>query len=159
MANSIIKWDETRDLKLERIIPVGRLDVWRAWTDPDILMKWFCPKPWQVVECHIDLRIGGGFFTRMQGPGGEDVPGEGCYLEVIEGHVLTFTDALRADFRPNESGFMTGSVQLMDHEAGTVYRAYAVHHSYDQKKKHSDMGFETGWNLALDQMIAEIQSW
>jgi uncharacterized protein YndB with AHSA1/START domain len=159
MTKSIIKWDETRDLKLERLIPVKRMCVWKAWTDPDILMKWFCPKPWQVAQCRIDLRIGGGFFTRMQGPEGEDVPGEGCFLEVVEGYVLTFTDTMRSDFRPNENGFMTGSVQLLDHDGGTLYRAYAVHHSHDQQKKHLEMGFEAGWNGALDQMILEIQSW
>lgn len=51
--------------------------------DPDLLMKWFTPRPWRTVEAEIDLVLGGVFRTRMQGPGGEEGGGTGCILEVV----------------------------------------------------------------------------
>lgn len=56
------------DLVLERIVDVPKEMIWRAWTEPTLLMPWFCPKPWTVVACEIDLRPGGQFSTTMQSP-------------------------------------------------------------------------------------------
>lgn len=55
----------TLDLTLEKIADVKPEQVWRAWTEPKLLMPWFCPVPWKVIECEIDLRPGGIFKTVM----------------------------------------------------------------------------------------------
>ena len=47
------------DLILERVVDVPRELVWRAWTTPEHLMKWFTPVPWKTIACEIDLRPGG----------------------------------------------------------------------------------------------------
>ena len=47
--------------------------VWKAWTMPEHLKKWFTPAPWQTVECEIDLRPGGIFRTVMRSPEGQDL--------------------------------------------------------------------------------------
>ena len=60
------KIDPKLDLILEREIDVPPELVWRAWTEPQHLMKWFTPAPWKTVECEIDLRPGGIFRTVMR---------------------------------------------------------------------------------------------
>lgn len=42
--------DPKRDLVLERVVDVPRELVWRAWTRPEDLKKWFAPAPWTTVE-------------------------------------------------------------------------------------------------------------
>src|SRR3954469_22499483 len=37
------------DLVLERVVDVPRELVWRAWTRPEHLMKWFTPAPWKTI--------------------------------------------------------------------------------------------------------------
>lgn len=88
------------DLVLERIIDVPRELVWTAWTTPEKLMQWFCPLPWKTVECEIDLRVGGRFYTVMQSPEEQNFPNTGCYLELVENEKLTWTNALEPGFRP-----------------------------------------------------------
>ena len=95
------------DLLLERVVDVPRERVWRAWTEPALLMQWFCPLPWKTVECEIDLRPGGNFNTVMQSPEGERFPNAGCYLEVVPQERLVWTDALVAGFRPSARGYLT----------------------------------------------------
>ena len=42
MPRSLLNVDLELDLLLERIVPVPRHLVWKAWTQPEHLVKWFC---------------------------------------------------------------------------------------------------------------------
>ena len=54
---------DSRELKLERVVEAPRDLLWMCWTEPKHLMPWFCPKPWTVSECRIDLKPGGEFIA------------------------------------------------------------------------------------------------
>ncbi|MBU0800881.1 MAG: SRPBCC family protein [Alphaproteobacteria bacterium] len=159
----------TLDLQLQRIVPVPRALVWKAWTDPEHIKKWFCPRPWMTTECEMDLRPGGKFYTAMKGPNGEYHANTGCFLEVFPLQRLTFTSALETGFRPlaripNEKGDCTdlSFTAFVDFEdapgGGTKYTATAAHNDEAGRKTHAEMGFDQGWGTALDQLVAEIQS-
>lgn len=152
--------DPKLDLVLERTVPVSPAKVWRAWTEPEQLKKWFCPRPWQVTECDIVLRPGGRFFTVMEGPNGEVSPGEGCYLEVVPNERLVWTDWLLPGFRPAGKGFMVGMLLLEpDGAGGTRYTAIARHADPESAEQHAAMGFHHGWGAALDQLVELAQTW
>lgn len=147
--------DPNLDLVLERTVDVRPELVWRAWTEPEHVMKWFTPKPWETIECEIDLRPGGLFRTTMRSPEGEVQPASnGCFLEVVPNRRLVFTDALGPGYRPNPSSFMTAYILIEPEGNGTKYTAIAVHSSEEQRKQHEEMGFHDGWGTALDQLVA-----
>ncbi len=150
--------DEHLDLKLERVVDATPAEVWAAWTQPELLKQWFCPRPWAVSACEIDLRPGGRFNTTMCSPEGEEHPSSGCFLEVIEGRRLAFTDAMTEGFRPTGGGFMTGVVTLTPEGTGTRYVAVARHADPEATQTHRDMGFLSGWGTALDQMLEMIHA-
>ncbi|MCA8962300.1 MAG: SRPBCC family protein [Planctomycetes bacterium] len=152
--------DPELDLVLERVVGVRPELVWRAWTQPQHLMQWFTPKPWETVACEIDLRPGGIFSTTMRSPEGEVMPeNAGCYLEVVENRKLVFTDALGPGYRPKGEGFMTAMIILESHGTGTRYTAIALHANPESKKQHEQMGFMDGWGTALDQLVALAKQW
>lgn len=164
---SDLKLDPRLDLVLERTVDVPVDLVWKAWTEPQRLMKWFTPAPWKTVECEIDLRPGGIFRTVMESPEGERFPNLGCYLEVVPGKKLVWTDTLEADFRPSrqEPGphcpFQLTAVILLE-PAGpagkaTRYTAIAMHKDVASRAKHQEMGFHEGWGAALDQLVALLK--
>lgn len=147
------------DLILERVVPVKPAQVWKAWTTPEHLMKWFTPVPWETVACEIDLRPGGLFSTTMKSPEGQVMPASaGCYLEVVENERLVFTDALGPGYRPNAEAFMTAFVLMEPEGEGTRYVAIAKHADAETRKKHEEMGFESGWGTVLDQLVAYVQA-
>lgn len=150
--------DPELDLVLERIIDVPPDLVWRAWTEPEHLKNWFAPRPWMTTECEIDLRPGGSFKTVMRSPEGEDYPGHGCILEVVPGAKLVFTDALAGGYRPNREPFMTAMLLLEPSGQGTKYTAIAIHATEENRKKHEEMGFHSGWGTALDQLIEHVKT-
>ena len=149
-----VKLDPKLDLVLERVVDVPRELVWAAWTKPEHVKVWFCPAPWSVSECEIDLRPGGIFRTVMRSPEGNAFPNVGCYLEVVPNERLVFTDALLPGFRPAENPFFTAMITLEARGKGTRYVATALHRDEAGRKRHEEMGFHAGWNKALDQLIA-----
>ena len=155
------------DLVLERTIDAPIDLVWKAYTDPNHLKKWFAPRPFEITECELDLKPGGIFRIRMVGPDGFDtghgVPG--CFLEVVEGKKLTWTSALGPGYRPNEAGEgcesfpMTAIITFEDAGNGkTAYRAVSMHKDSADREKHEQMGFHEGWGTVAGQLEEYAQS-
>lgn len=153
--------DPALDLKLERVVDVPPALVWKCWTEPEHLVPWFTPKPWQTTDCSIDLRPGGRFHTVMKGPNGEVFANSGCYLEIAPNRKLTWTNALVPGFRPATSeqahgcgDFMfTAMIFLAPEGNGTRYTAIALHNTEAGAAQHRDMGFEEGWGTCLTQLV------
>lgn len=154
-----MKPDPKLDLVLERVIDVPRELVWRAWTEPEHLSKWFTPAPWTVAECEIDLRPGGIFRTVMRSPEGQEFPSSGCYLEVVPNEKLVWTAALLPGYRPQVSEMpFTAIIAIEPHGGGTRYTATALHQDESGRKRHEEMGFHQGWGAALDQLIRHAKT-
>jgi uncharacterized protein YndB with AHSA1/START domain len=120
-------------------------------------MKWFCPRPWKVTECRIDLKAGGEFYNVMEGPNGEKMQNDGCYLEVIPNQKLVWTGMMTKAFRPaapKHLGFsFVATISISKNEKGTMYKAILAHADEDGRKKHEQMGFHVGWGIAFDQLV------
>jgi uncharacterized protein YndB with AHSA1/START domain len=151
-------FDPNLDLKLERTVDVKPELVWAAWTKPELLKQWFCPKPWSVSDCELDVRPGGICRTVMRSPEGQEFPNVGCYLEVVPNRKLVFTDALLPGYRPAEKSFMTAIVLMEPHGAGgTKYTAIALHNSEAARIRHEQMGFAEGWGKAWEQLVELVK--
>lgn len=167
----MMKLDPKLDLKLERIVDVPPELVWMAWTTPEHLMPWFCPRPWKAVECEIDLKPGGIFRTVMESPEGQRYPGDGCYLEVVPNKRLVWTSALEPGFRPKrpdapsegkkecDDMLFTAFILLEPHgNGGTKYTAIAMHAEESAAERHRAMGFEQGWGTCLEQLVEYVKT-
>jgi uncharacterized protein YndB with AHSA1/START domain len=154
------KIDPTLDLVLERTVDVPASFVWEAWTKPEILKQWFCPRPWMTTEAEMDLRPGGLFRTRMEGPEGQAFDNVGCFLEVVPQSKLVWTGALGPGFRPLIHGsdvpfVMTAIIAIeSSRSGGTKYTATVLHADTTSREKHEAMGFHHGWSAAFDQLVA-----
>lgn len=140
-------------LEITRILKAPPAAIWRCWTKPELLVEWFCPRPWKVTKADMDLRVGGEAAFTMQGPNGETHFNAGVYLVVEENRRLVFTDAFRAGWLPSEKPLMVSEVLLAetaDHH--THYIARAHHWTAQDMETHQQMGFEPGWNAAADQL-------
>ena len=142
------------ELTLTRLIDAPRDKLFRAWTDPEIIPRWFCPPPWSVSEAQTDVRAGGSSLIVMRGPNGEEMPNRGVYLEVIPNEKLVFTDAFTSAWVPSEKPFMVCELTFADEDGKTRYRAVARHWSEEDMKIHQQMGFEEGWGIVATQLEA-----
>ena len=153
-----IQPDPKLDLVLQREIDVPPALVWKAWTEPEHLKKWFAPSPWSITEAEVDLRPGGAMRFVMRSPEGQEFPNVGCYLEIVPNERLVWTDALLPGYRPAQEPFFTAVLTLEPRGSGTLYTAIAIHRDEDGRKKHEAMGFHTGWGQVFDQMVEHIKA-
>lgn len=93
------------------------------------------------------------FRTVMRSPDGEEHPNEGCYLEIVPGRRLVWTDTLGPGYRPTAEPFFTAVVSMEPEGEGTRYKAIAIHGSADTRTRHEEMGFHDGWSTVLDQLV------
>lgn len=144
-----------RDLVITRIIDAPRANIFRAWTEVDLLKQWFAPLPYTTPHAELDVRAGGTSIIVMRGPDGTEFPNQGVYLEVVENERLVFTDAYTSDWKPSEKPFMTGIITLEDAGGGkTKYTALVRHWAVADREAHEKMGFHAGWGLCTDQLAA-----
>ena len=161
--------DPKLDLTFERLVDVRPELVWMAWTTPSHLMKWFTPKPWKTVECEIDLRPGGRFYTVMESPEGQRFPNVGSYLEVLPNERLIWTNALLPGYRPiyppgacpGEAFSFPGVISLepatVNGAKGTKYTALVIHADEAGRNHHAARGFAEGWGAAFDQLVESVR--
>ena len=151
-------FDATRDLTIGRIIRAPRAAVWAAWTDAASFAQWLLPAPMRCEIVAFEPRPGGALHTRMSEPGGEFVPHmDACFLEVVEGERIVFTNMLSAGWRPAAGGFISAVISLADHPDGTDYRAHVMHKDTADRQTHLDLGFDDGWGTVIAQLSALVE--
>lgn len=157
-SNAIASPNPDLDLTLSRVIAAPRAVVWNAWADPASFERWWVPAPARCTVVAMELRPGGAFETLIAEDGGDFLPHlSACFLDVVAGERIVFTNALLGGWRPAEHPFMTAIVTLTDHPRGTAYAAHVMHKSTADRAAHETMGFHDGWGTVAAQLAALVE--
>jgi uncharacterized protein YndB with AHSA1/START domain len=70
------------EIALTRAFKAPRELVYRAFSDPEILKRWFGPRGWSLVTCNINACVGGGFRFVLRAPDGRELAMHGTYREL-----------------------------------------------------------------------------
>lgn len=142
-----------RELTLTRIFDAPREVVFKAWTDPKQLARWWGPKGFTNPVCDIDARVGGTLRIHMRGPDGSIYPMQGVIQELVAPERLVFTN-IAVDAAGNH--LLEGLTTVMFSEARgkttlTLHtRAVAV----VEKAAAYLQGMEIGWTQSIDRLEA-----
>lgn len=115
-GNSVIAPERT--LVTTRVFGAPREAVYRAWTDPKQLARWFPPEGFTSPRCEVDPRPGGVFRVDMKGPdappfNGAVFPGPGTFREVVPNKRLVFT--MEPEFNGQKLPMVLTTVRFEDH--------------------------------------------
>ncbi|WP_240672081.1 SRPBCC domain-containing protein [Tropicibacter alexandrii] len=148
------------DLELHRHIKASPANIWRCWTEPDLLKDWFAPKPVETTHARIEAFPGGAFDTVMNVPGHGEMAGSGCILVAEPGERLVWTNVMTARFRPAGPQDLpfSAEITMTATEGGTDYHITVRHLTPEACKTHADMGFHDGWGTAASQMETVARS-
>ncbi len=91
------------EIVLTRVFDAPRRLVFDALTRPDLLRRWFGADGWDLVDCEVDLRVGGRWRFVSVGPGGAEMGHGGVYREVVPPERLVYTETYDDQWFPGES--------------------------------------------------------
>ncbi len=141
-----------RVVSLGRSYPLVRERLFRAWTDPVELAKWWGPQGWRVVRCELDVRPGGRGQTWFELPDGSSRSVGGVYCEVAVPGRLVFTwDGGQEGAPAEELSIVT--VEFLE-EAG--WTTVSIRHHKLTTGAAVDM--DAGWNSTLDALGAYVEA-
>lgn len=120
---------DKREITITRIFNAPRNLVWKAWTEPERIKKWWGPNNLTTPFSEIDLRVGGKYLTCMQTEEGQKYWVTGKYVEITPQTRLVYTDNFSDEkgniMKPSDLGFpgdwsdeILVSITFEDHESG-----------------------------------------
>ncbi|MGH7338372.1 MAG: SRPBCC family protein [Myxococcota bacterium] len=81
------------DIVVERTFDAPRQRVFRFFTEPDKLKRWWAPAGGSTPHCTVDLRVGGKFHFCMRTADGQDFWGVGVYREIVRPERIVYVDS------------------------------------------------------------------
>lgn len=156
-----------RDIIITRVFDAPRELVWKAWTDPDSLKKWWGPKDFTAPHVSIDFRVGGRYLFCMRGPGLDGVTRDfwttGVYREIVPMERIVSTDSFadeKGNVVPASHYGMTGdwpmelTVELTFEEIGGK-TSMTLRHAGIPEEMIKDC--EAGWNESFDKLTESLK--
>ncbi|MGI9494146.1 MAG: SRPBCC family protein [Geminicoccaceae bacterium] len=137
-------------LRMIRHFEAPRERVFRAFADPQQLVKWWGPEGMHVVDHDIDVRVGGAWRTTIRNQAGDDHTMSGVYREISAPHRLAFTWAWE---REGERGHETiVTIDLAEDGDGTELNfVQEIFESEEMRDSH-----QGGWQSSFDCLVAAI---
>jgi uncharacterized protein YndB with AHSA1/START domain len=158
------KDEKDQELLITRILDAPRESVWKAWTDPDLMKRWWGPKGFTSPYCKIDLRIGGKFLYCMQSPEDKDYWSTGIYREIIAQERIVFSNSF-ADEKGNvvpatqygmSSDFPLEMLVTVTFEEIEGKTKLTLSHVGIPSGADRD-GANVGWNQSLDKLAEGLR--
>ncbi len=121
--------------------------IWRTWTEPELVKRWwgFETGVWQV--CEIDLRVGGSWrWVVMEGD--MEVAFHGEYREIDAPHRLVTTEV----YEGFPDAQAVNIITLDEVDGVTTLTTLVQHETQEHRDGHLESGMEGGMQVSMDRM-------
>jgi uncharacterized protein YndB with AHSA1/START domain len=150
-ASSAAAREAEGTLTLEHVFKATPAEVFRAWTDPEILKQWWAPEGFTTPDAELDVRPGGAWHSTMVGPDGKKHVTSGVFREVVPPKRIVMTWAW-------ESNGQRGHETIVDVTFEPVGRGTRVKLIQRVFQTPREVATHTwGWNSSfaiLDKLLA-----
>ena len=151
----------SKDVANKKIIVLRQFDapvdqVWKAWTESNLLDQWWAPKPWRAETKTMDFREGGMWLYCMVGPEGERHWARVDYQAIDARKRYTAVDSF-CDEQGNKSGDMPSMHWQNDFSQTDTVTTVTIEISFSDQSdmdKILEMGFEEGFASGLNNLDA-----
>ena len=143
--------DGARTIVISRLFRVPPHIVFRAWTEPELVKRWWAPRALGVsmVACEADVRIGGRYRYVLQNPDGGRIAFSGEYREIMPDERLVYSQV----FEPMaEAGEAELIVTFTAQGPETLVVSTEIYPSPAVRDQVMASGMEEGMRNTMDQL-------
>jgi uncharacterized protein YndB with AHSA1/START domain len=120
--------------------------VYKAWTTPELVRRWWHANRGEMTTCEIDLRVGGDWRYVMVTPDGFEVGFHGEYREIVPNERLVSTEV----YEGMPDGEALDTLTLTEVDGRTTLEILVQHQSKEHRDAHIESGMEDGMQDAMD---------
>jgi uncharacterized protein YndB with AHSA1/START domain len=143
-------------LRIERIFAADAARVFDAWTNVDMLRRWWPAGPgWETPVAEVDLRPGGHLRLVMRDPDGEEFGGEGTYIEISRPTRLVFT--WQWDTAELGTGAQVVEVTFTENGDGTTTVVLVNRGLTDSEEQSHHEGWQASFDN-LDDALSDVDA-
>jgi uncharacterized protein YndB with AHSA1/START domain len=128
--------------------------VYKAWTTPELVRRWWHANRGEMTVCEIDLRVGGGWRYVMVADGGLEVGFHGEYREIVPNERLVSTEVYEG-IPDAEAHAAVDILTLTEADGRTTLTILVEHPTKEGRDEHINSGMEAGMQDAMD-LLEEV---
>jgi len=154
-----------REFVIARVFDAPRDLVWKAWTEPKRLMRWWGPKGYKMKVANVDLKPGGTFHYGMKAPDGSNMWGKFVFQEIVAPELLVFVVSFSDEkgiaitlhpLNPDWPREILSTVTFTEHDDQTMVtvRWIPINATETERKTFQDgyTSMQQGWTGTLEQL-------
>lgn len=148
---AVVTLPTSTQVKITREFDAPRHLVYRTWTTPELVKRWWHANRGRATGAEMDLRVGGKWRWTMVTHGGFEVAFHGEYREVIPNERLVYTEVFEG--APDAEALTT--VSFTEQGGRTLVTILVQHRNQADRDAHVNSGMEAGLQDALD-LLEEV---
>lgn len=122
--------------------------VYRAWTTPELIKRWWAGERGEVTSAEVDLRVGGSWRYVMVAHGGFEVAFHGEYIEIVPDERIVSTEV----FEGVPDAAAVSTFTLTEAAGRTTMTLLVQHDSQANRDAHINSGMEVGMQEGMDKL-------
>ena len=150
-GSAVVSLPADEQILITREFDAPRELVYKAYTTPELVRRWWHAKRGEMTVCEIDLRVGGEWRYVMVARGDMEVAFHGEYREIVPNERLVSTEVFEG-FPDAES---LNTLTLTEANGRTKLEILVQHENKEHRDAHVNSGMEDGLQDALD-LLQEV---
>lgn len=140
------------ELLIERIFEAPVALLYRVWTQPEHLLKWWSPKAFTPLSITHDLVVGGTYRYGVLSPDGNEVWMTGVFQEIVPDAKIVMT------FRWENGAYDVDNLITVTFQGLASGRTLVRFHQTPFKTIEGRDAHVGGWNGVLDKLVAYLET-
>jgi uncharacterized protein YndB with AHSA1/START domain len=145
---AVVTLPSDTEILITREFDAPRHLVFRAWTTPELIRRWWSGDRGEVTSIEVDLRPGGAWRYVMTANAGFEVAFHGEYQEIVPGERIVSTEIFEG--MPDAAAVTTTTFEGLD--ARTKVSILVRHQNKANRDAHAGSGMEDGLQEALNYL-------
>jgi len=146
--SAVVTLPSDTQILITRVFDAPRQLVYRAYTTPELIRRWWAGDRGEVTSAEVDLRPGGSWRYVMIANAGFEVAFHGEYQEIIPGERVVATEIYEG--APDAAAVTTTT--FTERDGRTTLSILVQHISRENRDLHLNSGMEAGMQESMNHL-------